>query len=223
MIRSLTFSILIALSAVACQQEGKKEATSKKEEEPVLPRYPSADNFGVIDEPDKPVPAWMDPDVQRRSLVDSMVGYIRMEDHENVSRHVIYPKTYQDRDSIVYTLRGDVLEGIIVRFSPPAQEIYLEYYFEGGDMRYARRREWNLRPENAGAREIGIFLEGGEMWFVRERKVDLDIGEAPARIAFRELQPSQRPREVLQKEFEEYWPTVRDLVAKDIAERQSGQ
>lgn len=223
MIRSLTLSILIALSAVACQPENKKEQVASKDDEPVLPRYPSADNFGVIDEPDKPVPAWMDSVVQRRSLVDTMVGYIRMEDHDNVRRYVIYPEIFRESDSIVYTLRGDVMEGIITRLSPPAQEIYLEYYFEDGDMRYARRREWNLRPENSGAREVGIFLQDGDMWFVRERKVDLDLGEAPARIAFRELQPSQRPREMIQKEFEEYWPKVRDLIAQDIARRQEAQ
>lgn len=221
MTRSLILFALLALAAVACTQEGKQEPRPKQEEEPALPRYPSADNFGVIDEPDKPVPAWMDGDVQRRSLVDTMVGYIRMEDHQNVRRYVIYPKAYSERDSIVYTLRDGVMEGIIVRFSPPAQEIYLEYYFENGDMRYARRREWNLRPENVGAREIGIFLQKGEMFFVRERRVELDLGEAPARIAFRELQPSQRPKEEIQREYEEYWPKVRDLIAEDIAKRQA--
>lgn len=191
-------------------------------EEPLdepLPAEPEQPTWGVVDEPDLPVPEWMNPDSLIRQWTDTLVGSIKTDTLQGRRRVVLYPATFTPIDSVAYTVEGGNLTSIIARFTPPAQELYLEYYFHEGDLRYVRHREWNLRPENVGAREMNFFFKEGELFFVRDRKTALEIGEPPARIAFHRLRPSQRPREELLDEVQVYWPMVREMVDKARAER----
>lgn len=208
-----TLGLVALLLAAACVEE-PEEQTAPAEEETVQEegelKYP--EHWGDPNEPLLPVPAWWSQDSLRWQETDTLVVHMRTDETPSQKRGVIYPGTYTPMDSIAYTVEKGHLTSIIARYSPPAQELYLEYYFKDGDLRYVRHREWNMRPENCGAREMNMFLENGDMFFARERKTSLDIGEPPARIAFRRLQPSQRSKEEMIREMEAHWPRVREAV-----------
>lgn len=206
------FLVLLLFTGIflGCKEKPKE----KKIEEP-LPEW------GMIDEEDLPIPDWMDADSLKRQWTDTLVAYMKTEDNDSIKRYVIYPNSFRESDSIAYTVQNNKIASAIVRYTRPAQELFLEYYFQDGDLRYIRHREWTQRPENVGAREMNFFLEKNNLYFVRERKTPLNIGEPPARIAFRELQPSQRPKKELIREMEIYWPKVWETIQKDFQQRSS--
>jgi hypothetical protein len=191
----------------------------EEEEVALLPPDPPQPSWGPVDEPDLPIPSWMNPDSLIRQWTDTFVAGIRTDTSDGRENFVFFPERFSPLDSITYTIEDGQITAMWGRFSPPAQELFLEYYFLNGDLRYIRHREWNLRPENSGAREMNFFLREGELFFVRDRKTVLEIGEPPARIAFHRLRPSQRPREDLVAEMEAHRSYVLDKVAEDLEKR----
>lgn len=205
----VVFAVLLVFAACVDQED----------EVDALPPDPPQPAWGPVDEPDLPIPAWMNPDSLIRQWTDTFVAGIKTDTSEGRLNFVFYPKRFSITDSITYTVENGQITSMWARFSPPAQELFLEYYFLDGDLRYIRHREWNLRPENSGAREMNFFLKEGELYFVRDRKTVLEIGEPPARIAFHRLRPSQRPREDLVAEMEANRPYVLEKVAEHSRSR----
>jgi hypothetical protein len=175
--------------------------------------------FGEIEEPDLPVPNWMDKDTLKRKKIDTLAAYAISYATDSTQHYVIYPDFYSENDSISYTMLNHQLSTILARITRPTVELYLEYYFDDGDLKFIRHREWNQRPENSGAREIHFYLENQRIIFVRERTVSLDLTEPPARIAFKKMQPSQRPIEALNKDKDDYWPKINAFVEEDLNQR----
>ncbi len=205
----LLLGIMLMLVAQACKEESSVEPVKMK-----------INNWGVMDvEDDLPIPDWMDKDSLIRQWTDTLVSTMRTDEGENRTRYVIFPNTFAETDSIAYTVVNNQITSIIARHTKPAHELFLEYYYSEGDLRYARQREWTQRPENCGAREINFFLKNKNIFYVRERKTVLDFGEPPARIGFYSLQPSQRPKQELIDDLNAYLPLVTDIVEKDYQMR----
>ncbi len=205
----LLFMVLLCFPA--CKETPKAEVISTAK----------LNEWGEVEEPDLPIPDWMEKDTVKRKLTDTLVAYAISYATDSTQRYVLYPTIYSENDSIAYTILNNRLSNIITRITRPALELYLEYYFADGDLKYIRHREWNQRPENCGAREINFYLENKTINFVRERHVVLDLNEPPARIAFKKLQPSQRTIDVLTKDKDEYWPAIIGIVEKDLQMRSS--
>lgn len=202
------------LSLLVLTFSGCKETPVEETKRPEI-----RNDFGEIEEPDLPVPDWMDKDTLKRKRIDTLVAYAISYATDSTKHYVLYPHIYSENDSISYTMLNNQLSNILARISRPTVELYLEYYFADGELKYIRHREWNQRPENSGAREMHFYLENQSITYVLERTVSLDLFEPPARIAFKKIQPSQRSIEALNKDKDDYWPKVYALVEKDISQR----
>lgn len=213
---------VLSVSVLACKEPDMPAPVTPPLEEELV-QEESADPMAdwCSDKgPDVPVPDWMRKDTLIIAWTDTMVGKVQFDNTKGSRRYVVFTDTFGPADSIEYVVKDGKLWGIIARYSPPAQELIIEYYFHDGDLRYIRHREWNKRPENYGALEFGFFFEKGELYYVRDRYVtDLEIWEPPARLACKKLRPSHIPREQLESEYKKFITGVMDKVKADMTAR----
>ncbi len=64
--------------------------------------------------------------------------------------------------------------------------------------------------------EIYFFVDSDTLYYVSERSIDLVGGKPPAEISQLPHDPSQRPREELDKQLHKNWDKIYDLVKEDM-------
>ena len=196
------FGLFLVLLSGSCSQD--QESPKSLEKVVDSGRY----------EPIDPV-SWMKADTVLLAGIDQYVMAVRQMEDEGkyFSRRIALSAAFSD--SMDYFLDAGQLIKIQSLNKGPAQELWLEYYLQDGNLVFMRHREWNHRPEASSAREIYFYFRDNELFFALERYLPLQAFQPPIELLDVPLKMSDRPKENLMFFVNRLWPSAKALIEED--------
>lgn len=171
-----------------------------------------------------PMPDWMVLDSNRFLRNDTLYKEARLMGAQgDAERYSFVPHVFDPFDDIAYIVKDGELLYVRMMYTREQQTMHQDYSLDNGELGWARFRIWDKVPGMEQGREVYFFVDSDTLYYVSERTIDLVGGEPPAEISQLPLDPSQRPREELEKELHEYWDKIYDLVREDMEGRSANK
>lgn len=196
----ILFVFLLSISMYSCQQNSAPETARQTEPEGT------------------PASVWLKKDTLKIQLIDSLVGMTKERVYKDgTAKTVTYYFDNAPVDSAdVSTYNGELIN-VSYRYFDPAQEVWNDIFIRQGEVFFVRHREWNKRPEAHSAREIFFYFQGGQLEYAKERYKVLGPENIPADLLWEPMLDYSRTLESAQSYLDRFWPTMRTLVEQKLA------